>query len=267
VPSGTLYVVATPLGNLGDLSPRAVETLRSVHTVAAEDTRYSLGLLSSIDAHPKLVSYHAHSGPRRIETLLELLAAGHDVALVTDAGTPAISDPGVEIVAGPSAVAAALSASGLVGDRYLFLGFVPRKGTARRRVLERAAGEPWSVVFFEAPGRVAELLADLIALCGSERSAVVARELTKLHEEIRGGTLSELHAYYLMHAPIGEVTVVLAGQAADEAGDVIVDQGEVQMAIGERLDAGDSPKDVVRMVSARFGLSRNEAYRLVMERQ
>ncbi len=277
--AGTLYIVATPLGNLGDLSPRAAETLRTVHTVAAEDTRYTLGLLSSIDAHPKLVSYHAHSGPGRIDSLLALFLAGHDVALVTDAGTPAISDPGVEVVAaarqasirvvpiaGPSAVAAALSASGLVGDRYLFLGFLPRKGTPRRRLLERAAGEPWSIVFFEAPGRLTELFDDLIALCGVERYAVVARELTKIHEEIRGGTLSELMTYYKEHPPLGEVTVVLSGQSANEASEVIVDQDEVLTAIGERLAAGDSSKDVVRMVSARFGLARNEAYRLVMER-
>jgi 16S rRNA (cytidine1402-2'-O)-methyltransferase len=277
--AGTLYIVATPLGNLGDLSPRAAETLRAVHTVAAEDTRYTLGLLSSIDAHPKLVSYHAHSGPRRIDTLLELLTEGRDVALVTDAGTPAISDPGVEVVAaarqagirvvpiaGPSAVAAALSASGLVGDRYLFLGFLPRKGMPRRRLLERAAGEPWSIVFFEAPGRLTELLDALIALCGADRLAVVARELTKMHEEIRGGTLTELRTYYEEHPPLGEVTMVLSGQSAGEASEVIVDQGEVRAAIGERLTAGDSPKDVVRMVSARFGLPRNEAYRLVMER-
>jgi 16S rRNA (cytidine1402-2'-O)-methyltransferase len=277
--AGTLYVVATPLGNLGDLSPRAVETLRAVSVVAAEDTRHTLGLLSAIGAHPKLVSYHAHSGPGRIDTILEMLAEGRDVALVTDAGTPAISDPGVEIVAaaraagirvvpiaGPSAVAAALSASGLPGDRYLFLGFLPRKGTPRRRLLERAAGQPWSIVFYEAPGRLTELLGDLATICGGERPAVVARELTKIHEDVRSGTLSELATYYEEYPPLGEVTVVLAAQPADEAAAVVVDDAEVAAAIGERLEAGDSRKDVVRMVSARFGLPRNEAYRLVMER-
>jgi 16S rRNA (cytidine1402-2'-O)-methyltransferase len=276
MPTGTLYVVATPLGNLGDLSPRAAETLRSVHTVAAEDTRRTLGLLASIDAHPRLVSYHAHSTEKRAAALLQLLAEGRDVALVTDAGTPAISDPGTEIVAaaraaeirvipipGPSAVAAALSASGLVGDRYLFVGFVPRKGAARRRWLERAAGEPMTVVFFEAPGRLGELLEDLIALCGRERHAVVARELTKLHEDIRSGTLSALRTFYEMTEPLGEVTVLLAGQSADDATGIIVDPAEVTAAIAERLDAGDSRKDVMRMVTARFGLARNEAYRLV----
>jgi 16S rRNA (cytidine1402-2'-O)-methyltransferase len=279
MPAGILYVVATPLGNLGDLSPRGAETLRTVHTVAAEDTRYTLGLLSSIDAHPKLLSYHAHSGPKRIDQILSLLTDGHDVALVTDAGTPAISDPGFEVVAaardagirvvpiaGPSAVAAAISASGLAGDRYLFLGFLPRKGSARRRLLERTAGEPWSVIFYEAPGRLTELLEDLIVLCGPERQAVVARELTKIHEEIRGGTLSALLTYYKEHSPLGEVTVIVSGQAADDAAEIVVDQAEVAKAISERLDAGDSRKDVVRMVTARFGLPRNEAYQLVMER-
>lgn len=279
MPAGTLYIVATPLGNLGDLSPRGAETLRTVHTVAAEDTRRTLGLLSAIGAHPKLVSYHAHSTAKRAAALLQSLAEGRDLALVTDAGTPAISDPGTEIVAaaralgirvipipGPSAVAAALSASGLVGDRYLFIGFIPRKGAARRRLLERAAGEPWTVVFFEAPGRLGELLDDLVALCGGGRQAVVARELTKIHEDIQCGTLSTLRTYYQMTEPLGEVTVVLAGQSADDAAAVIVDPDEVSAAIAERLSAGDSRKDVVRMVSARFGLARNEAYRLVTER-
>lgn len=280
MPAGTLYIVATPLGNLGDLSPRGAETLRTVDTVAAEDTRRTLGLLSAIDAHPRLVSYHAHSAAKRSAALLRLLAEGRDVALVTDAGTPAVSDPGSELVAaaramgirvvplpGPSAVAAALSASGLIGDRYLFIGFLPRKGAARRRLLERAAGEPWTVVFFEAPGRLGELLNDLAALCGGERHAVVARELTKIHEDIRNGTLSALRTYYQMAEPLGEVTVLLAGQPANDAAAVIVDPEEVSAAIAERLDAGDSPKDVVRMVTARFGLSRNEAYRLVTERR
>lgn len=279
VSSGTLFVVATPLGNLGDLSPRAAETLRSVHTVAAEDTRHTLGLLASIDAHPRLVSFHAHSGPRRIDQIMALLADGRDVALVTDAGTPAISDPGVEVVAaareagvrvvpiaGPSAVATALSAAGLPGDRYLFLGFLPRKGQARQRLLERAAGESWSTVFYEAPGRVTELLDDLIALCGGDRAVVVARELTKLHEEIRGGTLTTLRTYYEGTAPIGEVTIVLAGQHGSEDTGPVADPAEVSAAISERLGAGDSRKDVVRMLTARFGLSRNDAYRLVMER-
>src|SRR5580765_3579933 len=166
---GSLHVVATPLGNLGDLSVRAMEVLRAVPGVAAEDTRRTRGLLSHLRASPRLLSYHAHSEEPRLETLLEILHDGRDVALVSDAGTPVVSDPGTDLVAaarasgvtvvpipGPSAVATALSAAGLKGDRYLFLGFVPRKGSERARLLARAAAEEWSVVFFEAPPRLTD---------------------------------------------------------------------------------------------------------------
>lgn len=278
MPLGTLFVVATPLGHMGDLSPRAADTLRTVDTVAAEDTRRTQGLLAAIDAHPRLLSYHAHSTDRRAEALLSLLRDGKDVALVTDAGTPAISDPGVELVAaareagvrvvpipGPSAVATALSAAGMPGDRYLFLGFVPRKGKERRQLLERAAVEPWTVVFFEAPPRVAELLEDLAVLCGGDRRAVVARELTKLHEELRSGTLAELAAHYADTAPRGEVTLVLAGRGDLPDLPVEADPAEVAQLVRERLAAGESRKDIVRMVAARFNLPRNDAYRLVMD--
>lgn len=273
---GTLYVVATPLGHLGDLSPRASEVLRTVPVVAAEDTRRTQGLLSAIDAHPRLLSYHAHSTARREDDLLALLEAGQDVALVTDAGTPAISDPGVELVAaarlagvrvvpipGPTAVATALSASGLPGDRHLFLGFLPRKGPERDRLIGRAANEPWSVVLFEAPGRLVDLLDDLTALCGPTRRAVVARELTKVYEELRGGTLAELREHYAATPPRGEVTFILAGRPEGEA-EAGPDPELVAAAVREWLAAGVSRKDVVRRVADQFGVPRNEAYRLVM---
>ena len=220
----TLYIVATPLGNLSDLSPRAADILRRVPVVAAEDTRRTRGLLHHLGATPTVLSFHAHSGERRLETLLEILGEGRDVALVSDAGTPTVSDPGADLVSaareagivvvpipGPSAVAAALSAAGLPADRYLFLGFLPRKGTERQRLLARAAAEEWSVVFFEAPARIAALLGDLAHLAGAGRRAVVGRELTKVHEEFRTGTLGELADYYSGHAPKGELTVVLEG--------------------------------------------------------
>jgi 16S rRNA (cytidine1402-2'-O)-methyltransferase len=221
----TLYVVATPLGNLADLSPRAADCLRQVAVVAAEDTRRTRGLLSHLGARPQLLSFHAHSGPRRTEALLKILREGRDVALVTDAGTPGVSDPGPELVSavrdagfpvvplpGASAVTAALSASGLPADRYLFLGFVPRKGAERARLLARASAEEWTVVLFEAPGRLAALLEDLAPLAGPNRRAVIARELTKMHEELRAGTLAELADYYSREEPRGEVTVLLAGR-------------------------------------------------------
>jgi 16S rRNA (cytidine1402-2'-O)-methyltransferase len=273
---GILYVVATPLGNLGDLSARAMEVLRAVPVVAAEDTRRTRGLLTHLGASPRLLSYHAHSEEPRLETLLEILHDGRDVALVSDAGTPVVSDPGTDLVAaarasgitvvpipGPSAVATALSAAGLKGDRYLFLGFVPRKGSERARLLARAAAEEWSVVFFEAPPRLTDLLEDLARTVGGDRRAVVARELTKLHEEFRAGTLAELAGYYSEHPPRGEITIVLEGTGApaeppDRTGEA-VEQATLLLA------EGLTRREVVRRITETLGLPRNDAYRLVME--
>jgi len=273
--SGTLFVVATPLGNLGDLSARAAEVLRTVSVVAAEDTRHTRGLLSHLGAAPTLLSFHAYSQERRLEGLLAILRDGRDVALVTDAGTPAVSDPGAELVAaargegiavipipGPSAVAAALSASGLPADRYLFLGFVPRKGRERARLLGRAVLEEWSVVMFEAPGRLVPLLHDLGELAGQERRAVVARELTKIHEELRAGTIAALADYYSSIPPRGEVTVVLEGtgspaEPADRT-DEAVEQATAMLA------EGLTRREVARRITESLGIPRNDAYRLVM---
>ena len=272
----TLFVVATPLGNLQDLTARAAEVLRSVDTVAAEDTRRSGILLAHIGASPRLLSFHAHSPARRIDTLLAVLDGQRDVALVSDAGTPLISDPGAELVRavraaghevvpipGPSAVATALSAAGLGGDRYLFLGFVPRKGSERRRLLERAASEPWPVVIFEAPGRLGALLADLVELAGPDRSAVVARELTKIHEEIRTGTTGTLAAAYADTEPRGEVTVILGG--APEAPSTAPDPAVSRARAEELLASGLSRRDTAARLGSEFGLGRNEAYRIVTD--
>jgi len=273
---GTLYIVATPLGNLGDLSARAAELLRTVPVVAAEDTRRTRGLLTHLGASPQLLSYHAHSEDRRVEALLAILDEGRDVALVSDAGTPAVSDPGSELVAaareagvtvvpipGPSAVATALSAAGLKGDRYLFLGFIPRKGGERARLLARAASEEWNVVFFEAPPRLVDLLRDLAEAAGVTRRAVVARELTKLHEEFRLGTLDELTGYYSEHPPRGELTIVLEGTGTpadppDRTADAVQ---QATLLLAEGL----TRREVVSRLSETLGLSRNDAYRLVME--
>jgi 16S rRNA (cytidine1402-2'-O)-methyltransferase len=272
---GTLYVVATPLGNLNDLSPRAAEVLRQAPVVAAEDTRRTRGLLSHLGASPTLLSFHAHSGERRVDTLLEILKEGRDLALVTDAGTPGVSDPGTDLVAaaleagivvvpipGPSAPATALSAAGLPADRYLFLGFIPRKGTERSRLLTRAAAEEWSVVLFEAPTRLVALLRDLAAAAGPGRLALVARELTKLHEELRRGTLAELADYYSMNPPRGELTIVVEGTGTPAAPpDRTADAVEEATAL---LAEGLSRREVARRIAETTGISRNDAYRLVM---
>jgi 16S rRNA (cytidine1402-2'-O)-methyltransferase len=275
VAPATLYVVATPLGHLGDLTTRAAEVLRGVDVVAAEDTRRSRTLLEHLGASPRVVSFHAHSDAGRTEELLGLLAEGRSVALVTDAGTPGVSDPGPALVAavrakgyavvpipGPSAAAVALSAAGLPADRFLFLGFLPRKGADRRELLGRAAREPWSIVFYEAPGRLVALLRDLATVAGGNRHAVVARELTKLHEEFRPGTLAELAAWYDAHEPRGEITLVMAGApAAPLVMDAEFLAAEARRLLGEGL----SRKDVVRRLTESSGLPRNEIYRLVVE--
>lgn len=276
VAAGTLYVVATPLGHLGDLTTRAAEVLRAVDVVAAEDTRRSRTLLQHIGASPRMLSVHAHSEAAQAEPVLALLQAGQSVALVTDAGTPGVSDPGARLVAavraagcsvvpipGASAVATALSASGLPADRYLFLGFPARKGRDRQEELSRAAAEPWTVVFYEAPNRLAALLRDLVAVCGGERHAVVARELTKLHEELRGGSLAGLAEWYEAHPPKGEITLLLAGAAA--AAEPVVDTPALRAEAAALLAEGLTRKDVVRKLTESSGLGRNEVYRLVME--
>ncbi len=275
--AGTLYVVATPLGNLGDLSPRAADTLKRAAVVAAEDTRHTKVLLAHVGSSAELVSFHAHSTERALERILALLGGGKDVALVTDAGTPTVSDPGAELVAaarardvpvvtvpGPTAVAAALAVSGLAADRYLFLGFLPRKGADRRRLLDTVAQSEWTAVLFEAPNRVAELLADLAGACGDDRPAAVARELTKVFEETRAGTLAELAGYYAEAPPRGEVTVIVAGTgkapppAAGRAPDP-------EARARSLLAQGKTRKDVAEQLADETGLSRNAAYRLVME--
>jgi len=273
--AGTLYVVATPLGNLGDLSPRAADTLKHAAVVAAEDTRRTKTLLHHVGSPADLMSFHAHSPESTQRRILELLHGGTDIALVTDAGTPTVSDPGASLVAqaraqsipvvtipGPTAVAAALAVSGLSADRYTFIGFLPRKGGDRKRLLEMVAESEWTVVLFEAPNRVAELLADLAAVCGAERRAAVARELTKVFEETRDGTLEELAGYYAEAPARGEVTVIVAGTGKPFREAPPIDPEARARAL---LQEGFSRRDVADRLADETGISRNSAYRLVNE--
>ncbi len=271
--AGTLYVVATPLGNLGDLSPRAAETLIRAAAVAAEDTRRSKILLQHVGSRARLISFHAHSSDAAQRRLLDLLAGGSDVALVTDAGTPTVSDPGAELVAGarargipvvtspgPTAVAATLAVSGLPADRYLFLGFLPRKGADRRRLLETTAASEWTVVLFEAANRLAGLLADLAAACGPERRAAVARELTKVFEETRDGTLAELAGYYAETPARGEVTVVVAGAGRRPAAEP--SPADLETRARALRAQGMTRKDVAERLAEESGVARKTAYRI-----
>ena len=274
VSAGTLYVVATPLGNLGDLSDRARATLQRVAAVAAEDTRRARTLLQHADARPSLLSLHAHSPEARYRRVLDLLASGDDVALITDAGTPAVSDPGAELVRraraegagvvvipGPSAVAAALSVSGLPADRYTFLGFLPRRGTERRDLVASVARSLHTCVLFEAPTRLVALLDALADACEDERTGAVARELTKIHEELRTGNLAELAGYYREHPPRGEVTVVVAGAPRAQAD--TVDEHVVRDRARALLEEGVTRRDAAARLAAEFAIGKRDAYRIV----
>jgi 16S rRNA (cytidine1402-2'-O)-methyltransferase len=275
----TLYVVATPIGNLGDLSPRAAEALKSADRILAEDTRRTRVLTGHVGAQAPLVSLHAHNERERTRRVLEWLDAGETLALVSDAGTPLVSDPGGRLVhavveaghdvvpiPGPSAVLAALMGSGLSGDRFVFLGFLERKGRARAELLKRVAraGEP--VVLFESPQRLVRLLEELATTCGEARGVSVARELTKLHEEFVRGTLAEALAHYREHPPRGEVSLVVApaptgpGMTGDAEASDAEEAGRVARAL---LVKGAKPSAVARELTRRLPLSRNAAYRIV----
>jgi 16S rRNA (cytidine1402-2'-O)-methyltransferase len=277
---GTLTVVATPLGNRGDLAPRAAAVLRAAAVIVAEDTRSARRLLAEIEgAAPRpgrtiLSCFDANEGARAAE-VAERLRAGEDVALISEAGTPLLSDPGYRVVAaaveagarvvpvpGPSAALAALMAAGLPTDRFLFLGFPPRKPGARRRLFEGLRALPYTLVLYESPLRAPATLADLTAALGPGRRACVARELTKEHEELARGALGELAARYAEARPLGEVTLVVAG-AEENAPDEAWDDARVEARAAELLAGGTSARDAADELSALTGRPRRDVYRLV----
>jgi 16S rRNA (cytidine1402-2'-O)-methyltransferase len=282
--AGTLYVVATPIGNLGDVTLRALETLRAVPLIAAEDTRIARRLLARYEIPTRTVSYHARSGPARQDDLLAHLRGGSDLALVTDAGTPVVSDPGGELVAawageggrvvpipGASSVLAAISASGVAGPRWSFEGFLPRSGRERRERLARLAGDDRATVLFEAPTRLAGTLRDLAAACGADRSAAVCRELTKLHEQIVRGTLEHLSEQVAIGSipPRGEVVLVIEGRDGEaetepSPGDPQTRDARIAHArarVAELVAGGETRSDAARAVALETGLPRRDLYR------
>jgi len=268
----TLYIVSTPIGNLDDVTQRALAVLRSVDRVLAEDTRHSAILLRRYDIRVPLVSLHEHNEVARTAEVLAWLGAGEQLALVSDAGTPLISDPGERLVAavigaghdvvpvpGASALLAALVGAGLPSCPFTFYGFPPRSGRARAAQLEQLVGAAHTVVLYESPNRLARLLGDLAEHEAGERAAVVARELTKVHEEFRRGTVRELAAYYAEHPLVrGEVVVLLEGAAP--AGPAA---GEAERLARSLLGEGHSASTVARELARRLQLRRNEAYQIV----
>jgi 16S rRNA (cytidine1402-2'-O)-methyltransferase len=271
---GTLYLVATPIGNLEDISPRAVRTMREARLIAAEDTRVTRKLLSHFDIHTPLTSYFEHNKLAKLNTILAALAEGN-VALVSDAGTPAINDPGYELVKaaldaghavcpvpGPSAPLAALAASGLPTDSFLYLGYLPRRKSARQDLLQEVEALPYTLIFLESPHRLLGALADIESVLGG-RMIAVARELTKLHEEIWRGTVPEALEYFLLKEPRGEFTLVVAGKPDGETQKWA--ENKVSIAIKFGLKFGESPSALAKKIADESGWSRKEIYTLIME--
>jgi len=274
---GSLYVISTPIGNLEDITLRAIRILGEVSAVLAEDTRRTGILLRHLDLATPLLSYHQHNEEARSREALDRLGAGEDLALVSDAGTPLVSDPGERLTArvldaghrvvpipGPSAVLAALVASGLPALPFAFLGFPPRKGRLREAFLERVVDARETTVFFESPERTSALLGELASRADPERGGVVARELTKLHEEVRRGTLGELSRYYGENPPRGEVTVVVAPAEPPSPGETAQVDDAAARALGSALlGEGERPSRAAREVSRRLGIPRNQAYEIL----
>ncbi|HVX21053.1 MAG TPA: 16S rRNA (cytidine(1402)-2'-O)-methyltransferase [Acidimicrobiales bacterium] len=277
---GRLVLVATPIGNLADLSPRAVAVLAGADVICCEDTRRTRALLtaSGVAAAGRLVSVHAHNEADRVPQVLRWVADGRTVAVVTDAGTPGVSDPGARLVSaaaaaglavttvpGPSSVVAALVVSGLPTDRFCVDGFLPRKGADRARRLADLAVEPRTTVLLEAPGRLAGTLADLAAALGDDRPVAVVRELTKVHEEVWRGTLAEAATVFgtrdAGEGVRGEVVVVVGGAPPEGP----PDPDRVAAAVADRLAAGDTARSAARSVAEALGVPRREAYQLAID--
>lgn len=276
--SGTLYLVATPIGNLADITQRALQVLSDVDLIACEDTRHTHKLLQHYGITTKTISYHEHNEQQRTAQLIDSLKQGSDVAVVSDAGTPAISDPGFRLVRaaiendvtvvpvpGPSALISALVAAGLPTDEFFFAGFLPSRSNARRARLEALQAVPGTLIFYEAPHRLAATLKDAYEILG-EREAVVARELTKLHEEIKRGRLSELANFYEEEGARGEIVVLIdrnvIGEARRES------EASVAALVHQFEQDGMDHRAALKKAARELGLSRAEAYRrLTAERR
>lgn len=272
---GTLYIVGTPIGNLDDMTFRAIQTLKAVDAIAAEDTRHTGKLLQHFQIQTPQISYHQHNIHQRTPELIERLQAGDSIALVSDAGMPGISDPGVDLIQaciaaeipvvpipGPVAAIAALVAAGLPTNRFCFEGFLPAKGKDRRDRLTQMAQETRTTILYEAPHRLIATLAALAEVCGGDRPIVIARELTKRYENVWRGTLAEAIALHQQQAPRGEYTLVLAGQTPLSSP---VDEQQIQGELQELLAQGMSHSQASREVAQKLSVSRRWVYQIVLD--
>ena len=274
----SLFIVSTPIGNLGDITYRAVEVLKAADVILAEDTRRSGVLLRHYGIGGRLVSAHEHNERSRAGTVVEMLREGRDVALITDAGTPLLSDPGARIVRevveagfdvvpvpGASALLAALVASGISAERFAFYGFIPRKGGRRTELLEEIAALPYAAVLYESPNRTAELLRDLAAAAGAERRVAVGRELTKMHEEFFRGTAEDAASRFEKREVKGEIVVVVEGRPEDAEAEAETDALAARSIAQALMAQGMSPSAVAKELRRRLGIARNAAYELAQE--
>ena len=272
-----LYLCATPIGNLGDITYRAVEMLRAADVIAAEDTRHTRGLLAHYDIHTPMTSYHEHNKEEKGVELIARMRAGETVVCVSDAGLPGIADPGSDLarraiaegipvtpLPGANAALSALICAGLPLEGFTFVGFLPRKEKKRRELLARVAAYPETLIFYEAPHRLRDALAALVDALGAQRRACAARELTKKFEELRRTTLGDLLAHYREHEPRGEFVLIVAG--ADESA-VVADAAE-EMSLTERYAAhiakGLDKKEAMRRTAQELGISRRDVYQAVL---
>lgn len=268
---GTLYIVPTPIGNLEDITLRALRVLKEAALIAAEDTRTSGVLLKHYDIRTATTSYHEHNKLHKLDEILYTLETG-DVALISDAGTPGVSDPGYELVRaaidagytvvplpGASAVIAALVGSGLPSDAFIYLGFLPKKDKARRDVLQSLAQEPRTLIAYENPYRVADTLRAVAAVLGEERPVCVAREISKMFEEFYRGTAAEVAERYADEPPKGEVTLVIGGATADE---LVWDERRVADELGRRLEAGEKLNRAAKQIAKESGWNKRDVYAL-----
>ncbi|HJR63330.1 MAG TPA: 16S rRNA (cytidine(1402)-2'-O)-methyltransferase [Gemmatimonadaceae bacterium] len=272
-PRASLFVVSTPIGNLGDMSARAIETLRSVALILAEDTRHSRHLLDHFDIPTPLEAYHEHNEAKATPRFLDRLVRGDSLALISDAGTPLLSDPGARLVRaaldagipvvpipGPSAMLAALVASGIDAARFTFFGFLPRRGRERSSVVSEIVALEHTAILYESPNRLAATLVELTERGAGAREGAVARELTKQYEEVRRGTVEELARYYEQSVVRGEVVIILAGRTLTPP-----DEDSMRARARELREAGASARDVARTLIVEYGATRNVAYKLAHE--
>jgi 16S rRNA (cytidine1402-2'-O)-methyltransferase len=277
-PRGTLYLVATPIGNLEDITLRALRILKEVDKIACEDTRHTLKLLNHFEIHRPLVSYHEHNELTRAPELVLAMEQGASIALVSDAGMPLVSDPGHRLVSlcirhhitvvpipGPSAVIAALSASGLPNEEFVFLGFLPNRGSERRRALERLRIEERTLIFYEAPHRIADTIADALAILG-DRPACIAREVTKLHEEFRRGKLFELVQSLEAHPARGEITLLIGPPEPVAIGGQVDTAKSIAARVDELMhQAKLDRKEALKLAAKERGITRRDAYRKILD--